>query len=178
MLVDLHCMLELASRGTGIGLSLWREGKELWDNVTTWRDRERVSLPVCPDAFFALQDNSRPEGRNRLNFFLEVDRSTSTHKRFQNKLIAYRQYLEDGLHTKKYGIKTFRVVTFTLTHERALSLSAAAREVLPVDALKYFLFASIDGLTLGSPQPILSDIFVSPREREGSGIRLRLVPEL
>jgi hypothetical protein len=178
MLVDLHCMLELAGRGTGITLDTWREGKELWDNVTAWRDRERVTLPVCPDAFVVLRDSARPEGRNRLNFFFEADRSTTTHKRFQNKLIAYRQYLEDGRHTEKYGIKTFRVVTFTLTRERALSLSAAAREVLPSDAFKYFLFAPVDGLSLGNPQPILSDIFVSPREKEAGGPRLRLVPQV
>jgi hypothetical protein len=176
MLVDLHCMLELASRGTGVSLPVWREGKELWDSVTTWLDRERVELPVCPDAYFVLEDSSRPEGRNRLNFFVEADRSTATHKRFQQKLIAYRQYLEDGLHTRKYGIKTFRVVTFTLTPERAANLSAAARDVLPPDALKYFLFASVDRLSLRNAQPILSDIFVSPREPERSGVRFRLVP--
>jgi len=54
MVVDLRCMLELACRGTGLKLSAWREGKELWDRVTTWQDRERIELPVCPDAFFSL----------------------------------------------------------------------------------------------------------------------------
>ena len=178
MLVDLHCMLELAGRKAAIELSVWREGKDLWDNVETWRNRERVSLPVCPDAFFVLEDASRPDGRNRLNFFLEADRSTTTHKRFQNKLIAYRQYMEDGLHTKKYGIKTFRVVTVTLTPERALSLNAAAREVLPSDALKYFLFASINDFSLSNPHPILTDIFLSPRESGAKGTRHRLVPQV
>ena len=176
MLVDLHCMLELASRGTNITLSIWREGKELWDTVTMWRDRKRVDLPVCPDAFFVLEDKSRPEGRNRLNFFVEADRSTSTHKRFQQKLVAYWQYRKDGLHTKKYGIKTFRIVTFTLTPARAISLSAAAREVLPSEALNYFVFASADGLSLGNASPILSAMFISPREPDGSSTRLRLVP--
>jgi len=178
MLVDLHCMLELAGRKTDIGLNVWREGKELWDTMQVWRDRERVSLPVCPDAFFVLEDASRPDGRNRLNFFLEADRSTTTHKRFQNKLVAYRQYMEDGLHVKRYGIKTFRVVTVTLTPERALSLNAVAREVLPSHARKYFLFASIDSLSLSNPNPILSDVFVSPREPDAEGTRHRLVSQV
>lgn len=176
MLVDLHCMLELAGKNTGVKLATWREGKELWENVTTWHNRERVSLPVCPDAFFTLQDNARPEGRNRLNFFLEADRSTTTHKRFQNKLIAYRQYMEDGRHIEKYGIKAFRVVTFTLTKERAESLNDAAREVIPTEALKYFLFASVEGLSITTPEPILSSIFMSPREPRTQ--KQRLVPEL
>src|ERR1700678_626684 len=162
LLVDLRCILELACRGTTVKLDTWREGKSLWDSVVTWRDRERLELPVCPDVFFTLKDGSRPEGRNRLHFFLEADRSTSTHKRFQQKLIAYQQYLEDGHHTKKYGIKTFRVVTFTVTEQRAHALSAAARDVLPENAFKYFLFASVQGLSITDPKRILSDIFVTP----------------
>ncbi len=177
LLVDLRCILELACRGTSIRLRRWREGKDLWDRVVTWQSRERVELPVCPDAFLSLEDGSRPEGRNRLNFFLEADRSTSTHKRFQQKLIAYRQYLEDGRHVTKYGIKTFRVITFTLTEKRALCLTAAAREVLPASAFKHFLFASVEGLSIADPEPILSDIFTTAEEA-GTGARLRLVPML
>ena len=177
MLVDLHCMLDLAGGNSCITLNAWREGKSLWDTVTVWRDHGQVSLPVCPDAFFVLQDNARPEGRNRLNFFLEADRSTTTHKRFQNKIIAYWQYLEDGLHTRKYGITTCRVVTFTLTQERAMNLCAAARDVLPPAALKYFLFASADALMPASSNPILSAVFISPRDRDRSDLRHRLVPE-
>ena len=112
---------------------------------------------------------------NRLNFFLEADRSTSTHKRFQQKLIAYRQYLEDGRHTEKYGIKNFRVVTFTLTEKRALGLKAAARDVLPENAFKYFLFASVQGLSIADPKPLLSDMFIMPGE-VGESDRRRLVP--
>jgi len=65
LLVDLRCILELACRGTTVKLDTWREGKSLWDSVVTWRDRERLELPVCPDVFFTLKDGSRPEGRNR-----------------------------------------------------------------------------------------------------------------
>jgi hypothetical protein len=173
MLVDLHCMLELASHDTDIALAAWREGKDFWDRVAVWRGREWVSLPVCPDAFFVLRDHSRLDGRNRLNFFLEADRSTTTHRRFENKLVAYYEYLLSGGHTRKHGIKTFRVVTFTLTPERARNLAAIACEILPPDALKYFLFASTHGLSLVGPAPILSDLFIDPRL-----FPVRLVPSL
>jgi len=176
MLVDLRCMLELACRRRGIRLTTWREGKELWDTVTVWRDRERVKVPVCPDAYFVLEDGSRPAGRNRLNFFLEADRSTTTHKRFQQKVVAYRQYMEDGLHTERYGIKTFRVLTITLTRDRTTGLGRGAREILPADALKYFLFASMDGLTLRNPELILGNLFLSPQESDESSARISLVP--
>lgn len=176
MLVDLHCMLELACQGTNVKLVRWREGKELWDRVATWSNRERVKLPVCPDAFFALEDSSRPDGRNRLNFFLEADRSTSTHKRFQQKLIAYQEYMAAGLHAKKYGIRTFRVVTLTLTDARALSLAGAARDVVASGALKHFLFASVEHLSFANPEVLLSEMFLRPGEGEGSEVRFRLVP--
>lgn len=176
MLTDLHCTLELACRRTPLGLVTWREGKELWDSVVTWIDRKRVELPVCPDAFFVLEDAARPDGRNRLNFFLEADRSTTTHKRFEQKLIAYREYLHQGRHTEKFGIKTFRVVTFALTEQRAVGLRAAAREVLPPETRKHFLFATSAGISLSNPQAVLSDIFMSPEANDTSGVRLRLVP--
>ncbi len=176
MLVDIHSILDLSGRGADTVLEAWREGKELWDRVSVWQNRERVDLPVCPDAFFVLRDRNRPDGRNQFNFFVEADRSTTTHKRFQQKLVAYWQYMQDGLHAKKYGINSFRVVTFTLTSERAKGLMAAAREVLPPEALKYFLFTSIEGMDFHIPDSILADIFMSPRKGEGTEVRLRLAP--
>jgi hypothetical protein len=85
--------------------------------------------------------------------------------------------MENGQHVKRYDIKAFRVVTVTLTPERALSLNAAAREVLPSHARKHFLFASIDGFSLSNPNPILGDVFVSPWEPDAEGNRHRLVPQ-
>ena len=172
MLVDLHCILELVCRGTALRLASWREGKELWDRVCTSLDRKRVELPVCPDSFFVLEDSSRPEGKNRLNFFVEADRSTTTHKRFEQKLRAYYEYLRSGCHTDKFGIKTFRVLTFTLTEQRALGLCAAARATLPQDAYKHFLFTTSKCVSLVNPQAMLSDIFIGPEEAG----RVRLVP--
>lgn len=176
MLIDLRCMLDLACRGTHLRLQSWREGKELWDRVATWRGHERIELPVCPDAFFVLEDGSRPPGSNRLNFFLEADRSTTTHKRFVQKLIAYEEYLGQRRHHVKYGIKSFRVVTFTLTEPRALLLGAAAHDALREETFKYFLFATMDGLSIRAPQPILADIFVAPQAEMSVAARVGLVP--
>jgi hypothetical protein len=162
MIVELHTMMRIAAVQNGIRVATWKEGKGLWDRVTVTDPSGKTILPIRPDAFFTLE--SAPEnGPRTFNFFLEADRSTMTHERFQKKIRAYWAYLEQGLHTRRYGIRSFRVVTTTITHARALNLCEAAKEVLPPEARKYFLFASMQDLSLERPAAILSDVFLSPR---------------
>jgi len=97
---------------------------------------------------------------------MEADRSTTTHERFLKKVKAYWHYFQQGLHTKKYGISTFRVVTFTLTEERAKNLCAAAKSVLPSQAQKFYLFTSCTQFSLRNPASILQEIFITPREHD------------
>jgi WD40 repeat protein len=145
--------------------------------------RIRLSISKDGDTTATLWEVSVDDGRARQLLpgwdpsWFEKLRIPFVYKRFQNKLIAYWQYLKDELHTKKYGIKTFRVVTLTLTKHRARNLCAAAREVLPAEALKYFLFAQIDGLSLANPTPILSEMFVCPRDSADAEVCHRLVPQ-
>jgi hypothetical protein len=166
MIVDLHVMLELASRGGPIRLTQWAQGRELWDTT-------REKLPVQPDAFFTLEDGRRPAGQRAGHFFLEADRSTMAHQRMEKKFTAYVRYLNEEGHTRRYGIKTFRVVTVTLTPGRARGLGELARSILPEVAHKYFLFASLDSLSLTHPYPLLTDIFAVP----GRDDLARLMPE-
>ena len=53
------------------------------------QDGREVRLVIRPDAFFALRDSSRPEGKNRLKFFLECAHSTMSHERMEQKIRAY-----------------------------------------------------------------------------------------
>ncbi|HLJ48450.1 MAG TPA: replication-relaxation family protein [Bryobacteraceae bacterium] len=169
MVVDLHTILETATAPGPLRLAEWKEGRELWDSVTVVERNSRVALPVRPDAFFTIEDTRRDPGSNRKHFFLEADRSTTSHDRFQKKVRAYWAYLEQGLQTKKYGIRSFRVVTTTLTQARAANLSDAARVVLPQSARKYFLFTSVENLPLQKPEQIFQEIFLSPREGPQDG---------
>lgn len=162
MVTHIHTCLAVASRGNHVSLVAWEQGRELWDSVEVLEGGDYCRLPVRPDAFFTLEDAGRPDGRNRARFFLEADRSTTTHQRFQKKVKAYWQYFNEGGHTKKHGIKTFRVLTVTLTPERALNLCQLAEEVLPKDARRHYLFGSIDKLPLDSPTAILASVFLTP----------------
>jgi hypothetical protein len=167
MVVDIHTMLAAATPGT-VELVAWKEGWRLRDNVDLVERGVRRRLPVYPDAFFTLENQEPSAGQNAVSYFLEADRSTTTHARFAEKVRAYWQYLQQGLHTKKYGIRSFRVVTITITAERARNLCALAGSVLPPQARRYFLFGSIENFSLAELSGILGPNFITPRGPSGA----------
>jgi hypothetical protein len=162
---DIHTALAVsATTSHPIRLVDWRQGQELFDSVTFLQQGKPCRLPVRPDGFFTLADTQRPPKRNKVHFFLEVDRSTATHTRFADKITAYWHYFQNGLHEKKYGIKTFRVVTVTLTPERAANLCDLARSILPAPAHRFYLFSSVDRFSFENPTAILGNIFITPKD--------------
>lgn len=164
MISDIHTALEIATRESHIKLIHWKQGKELNDSVVIHEDGVKQKLPIQPDAFFILQDTARPEGKNKSYFFLEADRSTTTHQRFQRKIKAYWNYFQQGGHKKKHNIEIFRVVTITLTKERAENLCEAVQDILPTAAKDFYFFSPITNFSLTNPKPILEDIFITPKD--------------
>jgi hypothetical protein len=175
MIVDIHVMLTLAGRAADLQPCTWQEGRELYDSVTVTDHDGIHKLPIRPDAFFSIEDSRRTTGINRAHFFLEADRSTATQTRFKDKIHAYWHYLKQGLHAKKFGIKNFRVVTVTITPERATNLFALAASMLPERARKYYFFTSIKSLSLENPGSILDAVYLSPRAG-GLNSRYPLIP--
>ena len=163
MIVDLHVILELATRQNSVRLISWKEGRGLYDSVTITDPAGIKKLSIRPDAFLTLEDRSRPAGGNQAHFFLEADRSSENHKQFRDKIRGYWHYLEHGLHGQKFGIRNFRVLTVTLTEERAKNLCALANSLLPERARKYFFFTSLKKFGLENPSPILEAVHLSPR---------------
>lgn len=176
MIVDIHVLLTIASRQGSACLTEWREGREIYDSVRAANPNGTDRLPIRPDAFFGLQDSHRPAGANRSHFALEADRSTETQTRFVQKLRAYWTYIEQGLHETRLGAKSFRVLTITLTDERARNLCALATTVIPERGRKYFLFTSAKSLSLAAPNPIGAPTCHSART-SGSGELHPLVPK-
>jgi hypothetical protein len=174
MVVDVHTALALATAASDIRLLAWKQGSELYDRVTLREAGKHEQLPVRPDAFFRLENTRMPPEKNRISFFLEADRSTTTHERFLKKITAYWHYFQQGGHTRKYGIKTFRVVTVTLNKERAANLCKAAEQVIPKPARKFYLFTSFDRFSLTNAEPVLGNIFITPHD----GDVHRLMPML
>jgi hypothetical protein len=134
--------------------------------VSVLEQRGVITLPVRPDAFFSLKDSRWSD--NRTHFFLEADRSSEIQKQFGNKIRAYWHYLQQGLQLKKFGIKRFRVLTVTLTPERANNLAKQAEALVPQRAWKYFLFTSAKHFSLDNPAPIFENICLQPGNANGN----------
>jgi len=179
MLTDIHATLRRATTNHHITLVSWKEGQQLFDSIIARDERikKKQKFPVRPDALFTLKDTARPTEKNTFGFFLEADRSTTTNARFQNKIIAYQKYFEEKRH-EKYGFKSARVITITLTKARAENLANSALEVLPQKNLgKFYYFTSVENLSTENPHTIFNNIFITPKDFQ-KGIRYKLIPPL
>ena len=99
------------------------------------------------------------------------------HTAFREKLRAYQHYREQGLHARKHEIKSFKVLTVTLTDARARNLCDLAATMLPEGARKHFLFTGAANYSLHDPKGIFKEICLSPRVG-GAGTRYPLIPEM
>ena len=176
MIADFRITLILAARSSPAVrlLRFEREGEPIQDSVTVERDGRRQRLPVNPDGFFGLQFPDLPEGRNKAFFFVEADRSTMIRERFVQKLVGYWAWFCQGGHTRKLGIKSFRVLTVTKSDERAAGLTDAARGCREIrDGLAHFWFASESRFTSSGPAAILGPVWETPAT---PGVRRQLLP--
>jgi hypothetical protein len=171
-ITDLHTTFLLASRNSHLQLADWQEGKSIYDDVMVSDKGQIIRYPVCPDGFFTVKNTNRAEPNNRLAFVLEADRSTTTRRTFNEKMIAYSNYLLQEKQKEKFKVNWFRVVTVTLTNARAESLSNLARETVPDKLRKYFLFTSFENLSLEKPKQIFEPIFITPKLNE----KVSLIP--
>jgi hypothetical protein len=158
MVVEAHTRLLMATQKGPVQLDQWQEGPALYDTATTAAPGGLRTLHVRPDAHFVLKDTRLPEGRNRLHFFLEADRSTESHARIQTKIEAYRRWFDQGGQTRKFNIRLFQVLVATMTLERAKQLAEAIHGTLPPAVRPYYLFTSLEKLSLDLllPKPAVS----------------------
>jgi len=131
--------------------------KALEDRVTVKGKR----YPVIPDGFLGLEDK---EGV--FYFFLEADRSTMSNTRFLNKMRAYWNWYKVKGQQKKFGIKNFRVLTLTISPERAENLREITFKVKGdgrQEGSTLFWFADESKITLEDPQSVFNKIWRSSR---------------
>ena len=153
--VDIHVKFLRMTRQGPIKLIGWREGPSLWDDVTV-RDRDSggMTLPVRPDAYFTLQDERRPSGKDQFHFFLEADRSTMSHARMTQKINGYINYFQQGRYRAKYpGMKTFTVATITETQARATALAEGLSSIITPASRRAYPFTAFADLSLADLIP-------------------------
>jgi DNA-binding winged helix-turn-helix (wHTH) protein len=171
MITDTRIALALACRTGNIRLVNWRIAEEIQDHVPVWQAGIRERLPLRADVFFTLEDGERLVGRNRVHFFLDVDYPSLSDEQFQKKALAYWHYQNTGKYSERYGLRSFRVVTFTFTNERAEYLTQLTLDTIPDAARRHFLFSALPTAS----ENILGDVFLRPLDM-GAGTRHRLVP--
>lgn len=84
-------------------------------------------LPVLPDAYFEYADEA---GKARA-YALEVDMGTLTLERFERKLVAHEEFLQEGGFARHFGPPSAVVLVLVHSRARMADLLAAARRVLP-----------------------------------------------
>lgn len=105
---------------------------------TTVRHKGQANdISIVPDYVFGLEYQDRPEGKNKAFFFVEVDRATMPVVRrdimqtsFLRKMQSYEDTWNRKLAERRFGIKTFRVLTLTTSDDRISTMIQAYRSEL------------------------------------------------
>jgi Fe2+ or Zn2+ uptake regulation protein len=92
-----------------------------------WQQADLKTATIHPDAYFAITDPLKPEGRNTHHFFLEVERSKISNYRegepsIVRKLARYYHLFGTSQCEKDWGMKHFRVILVQRTDERRRNL--------------------------------------------------------
>jgi hypothetical protein len=171
MIADVHVALELATREGPIKLITWAEGETIRDTFDVG-GLSPHKVAIQPDAFFQLKDTRLPDGQNRRSFFLEADRSTMPtqprvgSQRFRDKIERYRWFIDCGRPFERYGVRSIRIVTLTLTQARRDNLAADTDAYLVENNLtrlrKFFLFGSLKEVSFSEQSTILEPVFRRP----------------
>jgi hypothetical protein len=150
----IHAKLLNEAKNRPEQISLWRQDQGTWDKAT-WTDEDGSrTLPVRPDAYFVIEHTGRPEGKNRLHYYLEADRSTMASERVAAKIKAYRAYHDDGRFERKLHTKSFHVIVITETRRRAESLTAGLAYLLPTLSLRRaYKFLAFEDLSIDALVP-------------------------
>jgi Replication-relaxation len=136
------------------------------------RTPKSLTIGIFPDRLFSLfLANS-----TQLNFALEQDQGTMDirSKRlvgkssFRRKLMGYYHLWKQGLHTDRWGFKSFRLLTVTPSEKRIENMIAVQREIVGDQGSNLFLFSTPKRLQEKSP---LADVWVS-----GKGETVSLLP--
>lgn len=95
----------------------------------------RVVTTLKPDGFFQVLHNGQ-----RYSFFVEVDLSTSNHKKLASKFTNYVRLRQPGLSASAYGIQNYHVLVITKSASRRSNLKKLIEDSF--SQAEYFWFAN------------------------------------
>jgi hypothetical protein len=161
-IADIHAKILNETKHRPEKIAYWQQDQGLWDQAT--ERNENIALPVRPDAYFILQHTERPEGKNRLHFFLEADRSTMSHERMAQKIRTYIAYHAAQGFARNYpGMKSFRVIVLTESRARAENLRTGMEQLIPTTKRqRAYRFLALADLTLDALLPMAAATIDEP----------------
>ncbi len=146
---DVRIALTLSAKDKGYIIEKWIDdgelkGSQMRNYVTVpSAGHQSQRVPIIPDAYFVVNF-----GDKRAHFFLELDRATMTTKRFKDKIVGYKKYIETGKYEKNYHTRSLRVLTITTSLERLQNLKRVTEEC---GGRECFWFAVFDEAVQKSP---------------------------
>ena len=164
MISNFRVCLELALRDLpDTNFLFWEKEnpKELKDYVYIKDLQGRgIKASIVPDGFFGIQD---PKGK--MYWFMEADQSTMTNARFFKKMRAYWNWWRQGRHSKRFGIKAFRVLTITKSEQRKENLRRITQQADDKQrGSPMFWFATEKKYSIQRPESILEAIWQTPKD--------------
>lgn len=120
-------------------------------------DSRLHDIAIVPDYVFGLEYLDKPDGKNKAFFFVEVDRGTMPIVRrdiqqtsFLRKMQSYSDTWRRKLALRRFGIKSFRVLTLTTSDDRIKTMTEAFRtEMTDSVPSGVFLFLEREKATQG-----------------------------
>lgn len=99
-----------------------------------WQQRDLKTKTIAPDALFAITDPKKPEGKNTLYYFLEIERSKignikNGEPSIIRKLSKYYDYFNSDLCEKEWkSFRQFRVIIVQRTEAKRDFLLSSLKE--------------------------------------------------
>ena len=114
-----------------IALKRWAEKHNL---ILYWHeplmDHQKA---IIPDAYFGIQDLSKPPGHDTLHYFLEMERAkignyVNGEPSIVRKLAKYYDLYDTDECEKEWGFRKFRIITVVRTSEKQINLCGRLKD--------------------------------------------------
>ncbi|MBM3708371.1 MAG: hypothetical protein FJW69_08575 [Actinobacteria bacterium] len=110
--------------------------------VKSWKEKvddpenSGKTLAITPDAFLYLLGKKK-----NAYYFLEIDRSTESNRRWRDKIRGYVEYVKSGKYMARFKTEALRVLTVSKSDQRVANLIKTTQSV---ENAYFFLFTTFD----------------------------------
>lgn len=134
------CFQTAVEKHPQLRLERWVNERDIQDEYKLHRNGRVIKHRIRPDGYGRYWYNEK-----LYSFFLELDRSTETNGRFEDKVRSYLDYSHSGRYSQTFGVRFFRVLVVTTTPTRLKNLRRVTRGI----ADNLFWFAMLEEILKG-----------------------------